>query len=559
MDCYLMKIPENMKNAVKYTVAFLSGVSLLAFAGCNPLDQAPTNKFTDDTFWSSADRAQSVVNMAYNQMYSHTKFLDDEALSDNIFEQRGGPDTRTIRTGTANASTGLFESEWKWIYQGIKTCNVFMDKVDLVPDLNEDSKADMIAQIKFIRAYLYFRAVNFYGAVPFFLSDITLDQSKTSVRTPKSDIIPQLVSEIESVIPVLPSRDELSASDNGKITKAAAMVLLARIYMYNPDLYPDWASEVADICDDLIHNQAEYGTYSLFTTADEHCSAYENLFMSAYEYNSEVILDYSAMETIKQWTTFNNLAPMAVGSALIQRAPTRELVDDYLMFNGKKIDESGSGYNESDPYSNRDPRLLYTIGCHGKMWKDVNNNGAYTEYTLDVLSNESKDKFSVGSNSTPTGFFVRKYYDMGHGPEFKQWNNIIMMRYADVLLMYAEAKHALGEFDQNVWDETIRPIRERAGFSEDVCAYPSSLGSDQMQDLIRRERRCELALEGLRYYDILRWNIGSDVLNCNVRSSSETGSVILDARVFSDRDKLWSIPQSQLELVPTLLPNNPGY
>lgn len=554
-----MKIPENMKNAVKYTVAFLSGVSLLAFAGCNPLDQAPTNKFTDDTFWSSADRAQSVVNMAYNQMYSHTKFLDDEALSDNIFEQRGGPDTRTIRTGTANASTGLFESEWKWIYQGIKTCNVFMDKVDLVPDLNEDSKADMIAQIKFIRAYLYFRAVNFYGAVPFFLSDITLDQSKTSVRTPKADIIPQLVSEVESVIPVLPSRDELSASDNGKITKAAAMVLLARIYMYNPDLYPDWASEVADICDDLIHNQAEYGTYSLFTTADEHCSAYENLFMSAYEYNSEVILDYSAMETIKQWTTFNNLAPMAVGSALIQRAPTRELVDDYLMFNGKKIDESGSGYNESDPYSNRDPRLLYTIGCHGKMWKDVNNNGAYTEYTLDVLSNESKDKFSVGSNSTPTGFFVRKYYDMGHGPEFKQWNNIIMMRYADVLLMYAEAKHALGEFDQNVWDETIRPIRERAGFSEDVCAYPSSLGSDQMQDLIRRERRCELALEGLRYYDILRWNIGSDVLNCNVRSSSETGSVILDARVFSDRDKLWSIPQSQLELVPTLLPNNPGY
>lgn len=554
-----MKIPENMKNAIKYTVAFLSGVSLLAFAGCNPLDQAPTNKFTDDTFWSSADRAQSVVNMAYNQMYSHTKFLDDEALSDNIFEQRGGPDTRTIRTGTANASTGLFESEWKWIYQGIKTCNVFMDKVDLVPDLNEDSKAGMIAQIKFIRAYLYFRAVNFYGAVPFFLSDITLDQSKTSVRTPKADIIPQLVSEVESVIPVLPSRDELSASDNGKITKAAAMVLLARIYMYNPDLYPDWASEVADICDDLIHNQAEYGTYSLFTTADEHCSAYENLFMSAYEYNSEVILDYSAMETIKQWTTFNNLAPMAVGSALIQRAPTRELVDDYLMFNGKKIDESGSGYNESDPYSNRDPRLLYTIGCHGKMWKDVNNNGAYTEYTLDVLSNESKDKFSVGSNSTPTGFFVRKYYDMGHGPEFKQWNNIIMMRYADVLLMYAEAKHALGEFDQNVWDETIRPIRERAGFSEDVCAYPSSLGSDQMQDLIRRERRCELALEGLRYYDILRWNIGSDVLNCNVRSSSETGSVILDARVFSDRDKLWSIPQSQLELVPTLLPNNPGY
>lgn len=539
-------------------VVLLSGAALLAIASCNSLDQAPTNKFTDDTFWSSADRAQSVVNMAYNQMYSHTKFLDDEALSDNLYEQRGGPDTRAIRTGTANASTGLFESEWKWIYQGIKTCNVFMDKIDLVPGMDASEKEYMIAQIRFIRAYLYFRAVNFYGDVPFFLSDITLDESKTSVRTPKEEIIPQLVSEVEAVIPVLPSRDELAAADNGKITKAAAMVLLARIYMYNPDIYTDWAEKVADICDELIHNQAEYGTYSLFTTSDEHCSAYENLFMAAYEYNSEVILDYSAMETIKQWTTFNNLAPMTVGSALIQRAPTRELVDDYLMLNGRAIDEDGSGYNEGDPYSNRDPRLLYTVGCHGKIWKDVNNSGAYTEYTLDVTGENSKDKFSVGSNSTPTGFFVRKYYDMGHGQEFKQWNNIIMMRYADVLLMYAEAKLETGAFDETVWNETIRPIRERAGFGADACAYPS-LGQDAMRDLIRRERRCELALEGLRYYDILRWNIGSDVLNCNVRSSVETGSVVLDARVFTDRDRLWSVPQSQLELVPTLLPNNPGY
>ena len=215
-----------MKNIIRYTAAFLSGASLLALAACNSLDQAPTNKFTDDTFWSSADRAQSVVNMAYNQMYSHTKFLDDEALSDNIFEQRGGPDTRAIRTGTATASTGLFESEWKWIYQGIKTCNVFMDKVDLVPDMDADTKADMVAQIKFIRVYLYFRAVNFYGAVPFFMSDITLDQSKESVRTPKTEIIPQLVSELESIIPVLPSRDDLSASDNGKITKAAPWCFL---------------------------------------------------------------------------------------------------------------------------------------------------------------------------------------------------------------------------------------------------------------------------------------------------------------------------------------------
>lgn len=471
---------------MKYTMAsFLAG-TVLILSGCNPLDQMPTNKFTDDSFWSSSDRAQSVLNMAYNQMYSHGKIFDDEALSDNLFEQRGGPDSRKIRTGTANASTGIFESEWKWLYQGIKTTNVFMDKIDIVPDMDPSEKAEMIAQIRFIRAYLYFRAVNFYGAVPFFLQDITLDESKKSVRTPKSEIIPQLVSELEAAVTDLPKRDELSAAENGKITKAAAMVLLARIYLYDGHY-----DKVAEICDKLIHNQAEYGTYSLFTTASGSCSAYENLFMSDYEYNSEVILDYSAMETIKQWDIFNNLAPMAAGSALVQRAPTRELVDDYLMANGKAIDEDGSGFNENDPYTGRDPRLLYTVGCHGKEWKE--NSGGFTINVLD-----GKDKFSVGTNSTPTGYFIRKYYDMGHGGEFKQWNNIIMMRYADVLLMYAEAKNEIGEFSETVWNETIKPIRARAGFDASVCGYNMNLDQSGLRTVIRRERRCELALEGLR-------------------------------------------------------------
>ena len=277
----------------------LAGTLVLA-AGCNSLDQVPTDRYTDSTFWTSIDRAQSVLNMAYNQMYAQNKIWFDECLSDNLYEMRGNPDSRQIRTGTATASLGVFESEWKWLYQGIKTTNVFMDNIDLVPDMDPEAKMDMIAQIRFIRAYLYFRAVNFYGAVPFFLSDISLDESKASTRTPKDEIIPQLISELEAIIPDLPSRDELSAAENGEITKAAAMVLLARIYLYEGDM-----QEVADICDELIHNQGEYGTYSLFNTATDHCSAYENLFMSviypltgtwADKYAAEG--NYRAVETI---------------------------------------------------------------------------------------------------------------------------------------------------------------------------------------------------------------------------------------------------------------------
>lgn len=545
-----------MNKIIRLITAAFCGSAILSMSGCNSLDQMPTNKFTDDTFWSSADRAQSVLNMAYNQMYSHDKIWQDESLSDNMYELKGNPDSHTIRAGLANASLGLFESEWRWLYQGIKTTNVFMDKIDLVPDMDADEKNGMIAQIRFIRAYLYFRAVNFYGAVPFFLQDISLEESRTIARTPKADIIPQLVSELEDIIPVLPSRDQLSAARNGEITKAAAMVLLARIYLYNDDLYSDNMEQVADICGRLIHNQEEYGHYSLFTTATEHFSAYENLFMSAYEYNQEVILDYSAMETVKQWQKFNDMAPISQGSRLVQLTPTRSLVDDYLMQNGKAIDEDGSGYRENDPYSNRDPRLLATVACHGKPWKDM-QDGSYSERTVNVTSGQ--DAFTQTGNSTNTGYFTRKYFDIDRGTEFRQWNNIIMMRYADVLLMYAEAMQALNRFDSTVWDETIRPIRERAGFDAGACAFPSSVTGDDMRDLIRRERRCELAIEGLRYYDILRWNITDTALNGDILSSIETGSIVLDTYTFSERDRLWSVPQSQLDLVESLNPNNPGY
>ena len=100
-----------MNKITRLTIAALCGSMMLSVSGCNSLDQMPTNKFTDDSFWSSADRAQSVLNMAYSQMYSHDKIWQDESLSDNMYELKGSPDSHTIRAGLANASLGLFESE----------------------------------------------------------------------------------------------------------------------------------------------------------------------------------------------------------------------------------------------------------------------------------------------------------------------------------------------------------------------------------------------------------------------------------------------------------------
>lgn len=529
-----------MKRKINYIVSCVAVALMLG--GCNSLEQAPTNKFTDDGFWTTSDRAQMVLNMAYNQMYNHNKIWEDEALSDNFYEQRGNPSSRVIRTGQATASTALFRDEWKWLFEGIKTSNVFMGKVDLVPNMDEAVKNRMKAEIRFIRAYLYFRMTNFYGDIPFFLKDITLEQSRQMSRTKKSEVIPVLLQELEQIIPMLPSRNQLSASENGKITRAAAMVLLARVYLYDNRM-----DKVAEICGKLIHDQATYGTYSLFQTATKNFSAYENLFTSAYEYNSEVILDYAAMQTVKQWDKHYSQVPISCGAFLTQGAPTRELVDDYLNIDGT-LPASGDM-----TYTNRDPRLTATVVYNGFKWYELRSTGEPSVINL----RSGTDKFGEGNN-TPTGYYTRKYYDPEHGTDLKMWTNIIMMRYADVLLMYAEAKQAVGEFDAAVWEETIKPIRERAGFLSVACEYPATVTGDAMRDLIRRERRCELALEGLRYYDLLRWELARTRLNGLVMSAAEF-NLTVDSRSYSDRDRLWSLPQEEMDLVPSLKPNNSGY
>lgn len=170
---------------------------------------------------------------------------------------------------------------------------------------------------------------------------------------------------------------------------------------------------------------------------------------------------------------------------------------------------------------------------------------------------------SASSNSTSTGYYCKKYYDVEATPTFDSGLNIIMFRYADILLMYAEAKFEKGEFTKAIWDQTIKPIRARAGFTAQKALEYPTLSSDAMRQLIRNERRSELALEGLRYYDIVRWKAGKEYLDGYVYgarfANNNTSHIRLDRRQFNDRDYLWAVPQSQIDLNANLKPNNPGY
>ena len=540
-------------NFLKYSAVAV--VFLASLSGCQDLDLAPTDKFTEANYWTSAEKASMVLNTAYGQLTSSGRYFSNESLSDNMYEGRGNSSEKMISSGQADASNSRFSEEWKNSYAGIKTCNVFLENVDKVPNMNETLRTRMKAEARFIRAWLYLQLTTWYGDVPLFEKDITLEESKSISRTPKAAILTFIYNELDEVEAVLPTNTEYAEADRGRITKGAAIALKARAYLYQND----WANVVA-ACEKLIGNTSN-GTYALF-------SSYEGIFKPENEYNSEVILDYQYVPSVRVWEEMYDLAPLSVGARINSKAPTQELVDDYIMMNGKSIKEANSGYDESNPYKNRDPRFAATIVYHGAKW--VRPDGTIQTIYIKPGSTPSDNTYGnvdeyigAGSNSTSTGYYLRKNYDPTSEIGMKSGLNLILIRYADVLLMYAEAMNELGKMDEAVWNKTIRPLRERAGFTDaPSLIYPT--GGD-MQTIIRRERRVELALEGLRIFDIRRWKTAENVLNGYPHgaqfgeASIDNGYIRLEKRTFNpERDYLWAVPLSQKDLNPNL-GQNPGY
>lgn len=329
-------------------IAF-AGMAVLMLCSCNEMENAPTNKFTDNSYWTSTTKAQYVVNMAYSQMYNAGRMWSDESLSDNAYDGRSVDDQRAIRKGMATPSLDIFKNEWKDLYGGIKTCHVFLEKVDLVPNMDASVKARMIAEIRYIRASLYFRLTNLYGAVPFFTEDITLEESRSVSRTDRETIISFIHQELEDIKDALPTRDQLPEEDKGKITKGAVCALQARVYLMDSD----W-NNVMLYCDNLMNKQGEYGTYALFPD-------YAGLFDKANEYNEEIIMDRSYVPNLITWGEMVDMIPLSRGGRAVNRVPQQSLVDTYLMLSGKTISEAGTDYNPAYPYDNRDPRLTATI------------------------------------------------------------------------------------------------------------------------------------------------------------------------------------------------------
>jgi hypothetical protein len=491
-------------------------------------------------------------------------YFNNEALSDNAVTLAG--DINIIASGTATSQTGKFLNDWGTYYATIKSCNDFLANIGQNTTLPKDTVARMIAETRFIRAFAHFNLTKWYGDVPLINTDITQDQSKTIARSPKATVVSFIISELEAIIPDLPSKDKLAASQNGRITKGAALALEARVLLYQGNRMQD----VVTVCEKLINDQADYGTYSLV-------SNYTALFSdpTINKTNNESMLSIQYVPlTTRTWGDFWDFAPVSVGGRVNSMAPSQELVNDYIMLNGKGITDAGSGYDESNPYANRDPRLIATIVYDGYKW-DSEGGANGTSKTIYIKPGSDPSDNAANPNgpdeyvasrqsSSPTGYYWRKYFDPKAQINYVSGLNLHLIRYAEVLLDYAEAKNSLGQMNATIWNETIGALRARAGFTDPgALNYP---GGD-VTSVIMRERRVELAMEGgLRTDDIHRWKTAETVMNGYAHgaqfsgdASTDNGFIRAQKRQFNaNRDYLWPIPSNEVTLDKNLT-QNPGY
>lgn len=513
-----------------------------AFFSCRKLDQPITRDFTEDAYWRDAQDALDALSACYEHLYKDDYFFGNEGLSDNAYVNGNGfQNVTAVANGGYDPSNGRVTDTWSYYYTAIRRCNILTENIGKVPALDSTLKRRITAEARFIRAYAYFELLNWYGDVPFYTNELSIDESRTIARTGKNEVLQFVMSELAAIRADLPTNDYSGApngyadKDRGRITRGAAIALSARVHLYNGE----WQAVVTDC--ELLINRTDNGNYGLMND-------YSSIFTVANEYNREVILDlqYGGGRTYDRLRSFMPQTVALLRSVLV---PTQDLVDDYIMLNGKGIKEAGSGYSESDPYTNRDPRFEATILHHGSTVTDFTGNlqTILTQPGSNPATNSVDDQ-----GASPTGYYFYKYYDRS-ATNYQSSLNLIMIRYAEVLLMYAEAKNELGQLDASVWNQTIRALRIRAKFTDaGATELNAALTQAQLRDLIRRERRSELAFEGLRIFDIRRWKIADQVLNKPVRGIKVTsgafnkdpnGYIIVENRGFSNpKHYLWPVP-----------------
>jgi hypothetical protein len=492
-------------KANKLIITFI--VVATAIAGCSKsfLEKAPLDSVNTSNFYKTADDAVAAINAAYQplqrpKLYNLRMWTTDIMAGNSEVGAGGGTDGIETKdeanfvTTTDNA--GVLDL-YRGPAPGILACNIVLEKVPAI-QMDENLKKRILGEAHFLRGLYYFILVRFFGDVPLITKPQNVGDDLNPARTPKADVYQQIISDLTTAMDSLPPRESYSGSDVGRASKGAATGLLAKVYLTLGDY-----QKTVDLC-----KQVTALGYKLNPNyADNFSATNKNTVESLFE------VQYSGATTYGFFDDFNQASWVStftgprnsdfVGGAYGWDQPTQEFVDSY---------EAGD--------KRKDATILYEGGpaFDGKEYKASYSGTGYNLRKFLVPKSISPDY-----NTSPADFIV--------------------LRYADVLLMEAEALNELGQMDAAI--VPLNEVRERAGLND----KEANISKDSMRAVILHERRMELAFEGQRWFDLIRVQNGQYGLDF-LHSIGKVNA--------TQKFLLLPIPQVERDANPNLT-QNPGY
>ncbi|HAH22931.1 MAG TPA: RagB/SusD family nutrient uptake outer membrane protein [Prolixibacteraceae bacterium] len=492
-----MKIDIKWKLTIQQIILGL----FLVFTGCKSsfLDVPPQGQQKAVQFWVSESDATKGLNAIYANLRSYPNVafapIALESMGSDDAEKGSDPSDATFQNDfdnfTATSTEGQISDFWNGQYQNINLCNQVIDNIPAIP-MDAALQARYIAEAKFVRAYSYFRLVRAFGDVPLRLA-IPKDASEYNLpRAPKAEVWKAIEQDLTDAANVLPQ--SYTGADIGRATKGAAVGLHAKVSMYQAN----WA-------DVLTYTTQVMGMgYSLFPN-------FEKLFRVENENNSESIFEIQCELILGN--------PDASNSQYSQVQGVRGVVGGGWGFNVPTEDL----VNAFEP---GDPRKEATIIFRGTTTAE--GDLIPTTVTNPMYNYKSYVPF--------------KDYVTGYTEGCQQ--NVRVLRYADVLLMNAEANAQLGNTDAALSSLEMVRARARAG-NNAILPKVTTTDKAQLLTAIYHERRVELAMEFDRYFDVIRQGRAAEIFGPKGWQAN--------------KNEVWPIPQSEIELSVGVLTQNPGY
>jgi starch-binding outer membrane protein, SusD/RagB family len=496
-----------MKHTTATTIV-TAALLLLTHTSCQKdfLDRRPPGDAIFEEFFKTAQDAEYATNAVYAQFREFdcvglsylgcTDILSDD--SDKGSTLNDAPLLTDLDNFTMDATNPFISPVYKGYYRAIARANVALENIPAV-EMDEALKNRLLGECRFLRAYSYLLLVQWFGDLPLITKTLQGEEYYAQTRQPREAVYAQIEADLLAAAEALPLRDAYAVKDKGRVTKAAAQGLLAKLYM----LRKDWVN-AEKYCDEIIGS----GKYSLLTR-------YADNFLPVGENGNESVFEFQAVALPTQQAAGPGATP-------------------YNMIQGVRgVPNLGWGFNRPSDnlvtaYENGDPRREATI--------------IYVGETLPDGSTEVKNNPEIINAR-----FNQKAWVPAHpGLQDNGPGNIRILRYSDILLLAAEAKNEMSKPLEAL--PLLNQVRKRARGTNNFI-LPDVTVTDQsaLRERIYRERRVELAMEQHRWFDLLRWGRAGQVIRA-------LGKPFVD-----NKHELLPLPQTEIDLTGGKISQNPNY